>query len=80
MASKRQIIQSYVRMWPREVFDAIEGRPEEMRAVRSLLAKHGVYVLYRDDQPYYVGKARRVFGRLRGHATLAVPGGLGKLI
>jgi hypothetical protein len=29
-----------------------------------------VYILYRDDQPYYVGKAsRKLFRRLRAHAT-----------
>jgi hypothetical protein len=37
--------------------------------VKELLSQPGVYVLYRDDQPYYVGRAaKRLFRRLRSHA------------
>jgi len=30
--------------------------------------KSGVYVLYRDDIPYYIGKADKLFSRIRHHA------------
>ncbi|MSV36282.1 MAG: GIY-YIG nuclease family protein, partial [Bryobacterales bacterium] len=29
----------------------------------------GIYVLYRDDQPYYVGKPKRLYSRLHAHAN-----------
>jgi hypothetical protein len=32
--------------------------------------KPGVYVLYRDDVPYYVGQAIRLRGRMRNHACI----------
>ena len=34
----------------------------------DILSKPGVYVLYRDDTPYYVGKAKRLRSRLWSHA------------
>jgi hypothetical protein len=38
--------------------------------IKQLLSQPGVYILYRDDQPYYVGKASgRLFRRLRSHAS-----------
>ena len=56
-------------MWPREVFD------RELTLVRGLaiLSKPGVYVLYRDDVPYYIGQAKNLQKRLCWHAT--TPGG-----
>ncbi|MGB7553452.1 MAG: GIY-YIG nuclease family protein [Candidatus Korobacteraceae bacterium] len=38
----------------------------------DLLARPGVYVLYRDDEPYYVGQAGTLRSRLAAHAR--VPG------
>jgi hypothetical protein len=61
-------------MWPREIFDHIS--PDGPKANRPLaksldfLTGAGVYVLYRDDLPYYVGKADRLRARLRSHATI----------
>jgi predicted GIY-YIG superfamily endonuclease len=57
-------------MWPREViFDGTAGDGKKMMA-RSLdiLKKSGVYVLYRDDIPYYIGQAKRLQARLWQHA------------
>lgn len=42
-------------MWPREVFDCDDGTLEKL----DLLKEKGVYVLYRDDVPYYVGRATK---------------------
>jgi len=58
---------SYARMWPREVFDCKRGKQLLVRQL-DILSKPGVYVLYRNDVPYYVGKAKRLRSRLRSHA------------
>lgn len=64
------ITQGHARMWPRAVFDKLikeDGKPGRAMVARSLdfLEKPGVYVLYRDDQPYYVGQASKLRRRLR---------------
>jgi len=65
----RAIIDSYLKMWPREVFDIRMGN-KQLPVVRALLDAPGVYVLYRDDHPYYVGRAtRRLRDRLHSHAN-----------
>lgn len=68
-AHKGLIVTRYVKMWPRQAFDIKLGKkfhPE----IKRLLSQPGVYILYRDDEPYYVGKAsRRLFWRLRSHAS-----------
>lgn len=65
----RAIIASYLKMWPREVFDLRTGN-KLLPEIRSLLDTPGVYVLYRDDHPYYVGRAtRRLADRLHAHAN-----------
>jgi hypothetical protein len=68
-AHKGLIVQQYAKMWPRDVFYVKSGNKYNPE-VKALLSQPGVYVLYRDDQPYYVGKAsRRLFRRLRAHAV-----------
>src|SRR5438105_4226830 len=59
----------YARMWPREIFD----RERSLARGLEILIKPGVYVLYRDDMPYYIGQAAKLESRLRRHAN--VPGG-----
>jgi hypothetical protein len=63
------IVQRYAKMWPREVFYIKKGmfyHPD----VKQLLSVPGVYMLYRDDQPYYVGRATKsLFHRLLSHAN-----------
>lgn len=68
MAAKKKIIViEYARMWPREVFDIIE---ERKLTIKEILNKRGVYVLYRDEHPYYIGKAKSsLFKRLHDHAN-----------
>ena len=56
-------------MWPRAVFD-IKERGRLAREVREALSAPGVYVLYREDHPYYVGKtSSRLFNRIWAHAN-----------
>jgi hypothetical protein len=56
-------------MWPRAVFDMKSGNKHPSDA-KALLQSPGVYVLYRDDTPYYIGKtARRLWGRIWSHAN-----------
>ncbi len=67
--SRRAIVDGYASMWPRELFDIREGgklSPD----VRDALAQTGVYVLYREDHPYYVGKTGRpLYDRIWAHAN-----------
>jgi hypothetical protein len=56
-------------MWPREVFDLKDGKKLVFRH-REYLSKPGVYVLYRDEVPHYIGRTERpLFERLREHAN-----------
>jgi hypothetical protein len=65
-----KLLSNHMRMWPREIFDR-----EDVIATRNdkklpELAKPGVYVLYRDDVPHYVGQAKDLMrGRISQHAT-----------
>jgi len=85
MVRKNQIIKEYARMWPREVFFRLVRNESRYRLVRNesdkgqkiavprgleLLNEPGVYVLYRDGMPYYVGQATKLHDRLWAHACL----------
>jgi len=61
------ITQGYVRMWPRAVFEKLRGEKGMRAGSIEFLRKDGVYVLYREDKPHYVGKGR-LMGRLWAHA------------
>lgn len=72
------IVSRYARMWPREVFglfpaskDAPSKRKKTMAKDLDFLTKGGVYILYRNDMPYYIGQATKLRTRLRGHAAKA---------
>lgn len=65
---KTAIVTGYAKMWPRAVFD-IKSRNKLVAELSTLLQESGVYVLYRDDEPYYVGKASRLFHRIWSHAN-----------
>lgn len=65
----------YARMWPREVFYCLIPNENGSNRKKIVLAKGlefvnkpGVYVLYRNDIPYYVGKAQKLRHRLWAHA------------
>ena len=73
-----KLVEKYARLWPREVFDYITSEPgkraEYLAKQLPILRQPGVYVLYRDDMPYYVGKASNwLWHRLHVHARK--PGG-----
>lgn len=65
-------IKQFISMWPREIWDI--GQPDRKRlAMRGVdgLNEPGVYVLYRNDQPYYIGQANKLFDRIHAHANKA---------
>lgn len=58
----------FLRMWPREIFQV--GK-KKLTDNGEALGKPGVYVLYRQDEPYYIGKAEdSLFKRLHAHANM----------
>ncbi len=66
------IIHEYAAMWPREVFnfktEGEYGKRVMVSKKLKILEEPGVYILYRDDLPYYIGKATRLHSRLFQHA------------
>jgi len=66
-------VQGYARMWPRDVFDCVispAGKKKRYLARQlEILQKPGVYILYRNETPYYIGKAGGwLWQRLHIHA------------
>jgi hypothetical protein len=58
-------VEGFFRMWPRALFHMREGK----KILQSNLNKAGVYILYRDEVPYYIGKTKKpLVKRLRSHA------------
>jgi hypothetical protein len=78
MAKVSRVVANTARMWPREIFDHVadDGVSPNKPLAKSLefLNNPGVYVLYRDDIPYYIGQAGKLRSRLWAHATK--PGGI----
>ena len=70
MAAKRSgTVIGYASMWPREVFDYKQSGRVLASQLPFLTQQKGVYVLYRDEHPYYIGKSGdSLFARLQGHA------------
>jgi hypothetical protein len=77
MPKVSKVVENTARMWPREIFDHVadDGVSPNKPLAKSLafLNNPGVYVLYRDDIPYYIGQAGKLRARLWAHATK--PGG-----
>lgn len=67
MRSKTLVVRRYARMWPREIFDLFAREAYKGQGL-ELLEEPGVYVLYRGDVPYYVGRANKLHDRLWHHA------------
>jgi hypothetical protein len=65
---KCKLTTGYVRMWPRKIF-YIRKQNKLFVKKLSYLEQSGVYVLYRKEQPYYVGKAEKLAARLHDHAN-----------
>jgi hypothetical protein len=55
----------FFRMLPRALFHMKDG----YKILKDNLRNPGVYILYRDDKPYYIGKTKKtLFRRLKNHA------------
>ena len=70
-----KLVGGFVRMWPRAIFTN-SAEPTGQRGKAPMIARTidelndpGVYILYRDDRPYYVGQASNLRKRLRSHAN-----------
>ncbi|MGD0902071.1 MAG: GIY-YIG nuclease family protein [Terracidiphilus sp.] len=70
------LVSRFIRMWPRAIFDTpamIEGHRGKQPSIAMTikeLERPGVYILYIDDQPFYVGQAQgKLRSRLRAHAN-----------
>src|ERR1700687_4552301 len=62
---KPTVVKAAAQMWPRLVFD-FDGKA----SVKECLREPGVYVLFREDEPYYVGKTKnKLYTRIKSHAT-----------
>jgi hypothetical protein len=71
MPTSTPIVAKYARMWPREVFDCpapVGSSRRVLGKTLEILQKPGIYILYRDDVPYYVGRASMLRKRLYRHA------------
>lgn len=69
MVISRDVITEYAHMWPREVYNIRRGNRPLDSFKNALHKKPGVYVLYRDDHPYYIGKTKgSLWRRIRDHA------------
>ncbi len=72
---RNKIVKGYVKMWPRELFNIHKGkglliRDPDLSEELGILWEPGVYVLYRDEHPYYIGQAsKKLFNRLHDHAN-----------
>lgn len=63
------IITKYARLWPREVFDIRKDNKLVIEGIEEL-KEPGVYVLYRDEVPYYIGKSKvSLSSRLHAHSN-----------
>ena len=64
------IVSGFAERWPREIFDIREKKDRLLTEAHDVLNSPGVYVLYRDDSPYYIGKAKRsLYSRIYNHAN-----------
>lgn len=69
--AQNNIVSKFIRMLPRAIFyePETEGQKGTIARKMSELKEPGVYVLYRDDVPFYVGNAEELFTRLWAHAN-----------
>ena len=65
-----RIINDFISMWPREVWDVMaDGKGTLYLKTFRPLRQAGIYVLYRDETPYYIGRANMLYKRLHDHAN-----------
>lgn len=74
---KIELFSSFIRMWPRAIFhrsseaESSIPQPKSVSVAREIeaLKRPGVYILYRDDKPFYVGQTSGdLCSRLETHA------------
>lgn len=68
MKTDKTMIKAYIRMWPREVYNIKDGNKHLESVRQELRQKPGIYILYQNGQPYYVGQAKNLWYRIRNHA------------
>ena len=61
----------FLRMWPRKLFEKKNKNRLMIKKEVPALEGPGVYMLYRGDDLYYVGKANRLYRRLHDHSNKA---------
>jgi hypothetical protein len=70
--TQNDIVLKFIRMLPRAIFDFpdIKGQKGSIASKIKELEGAGVYILYRNDVPFYVGKTDgKLFDRLWTHAN-----------
>jgi|SRR6266481_625593 len=66
---------TYLRMWPRSVFKKKEKTGKKRLLIKidknvgPVMKQPGVYILYKGDEFYYVGRATELFDRLHSHSN-----------
>ena len=65
---QERIVTGIAQLWSRDILDFRDGKRYLEQVKNLFLKKAGVYILYRDDKPYYIGQARNLFKRLVGYA------------
>ncbi len=68
MTAIKPMIAAYIRMWPREIYNLKDGNKPLESVREKLRRKAGIYILYQNNVPYYVGQAKNLWVRLRKHA------------
>jgi hypothetical protein len=65
------MVRKFISMWPREVWDVTEEGSRKLFLKENLdeLREPGVYVLYRDGIPHYIGRAAVLYKRLHDHSN-----------
>jgi hypothetical protein len=69
MKTTKPMIAAYIRKWPRTVYNLKDGNKPLESVREKLRQKPGIYILYQNDKPYYVGQAKNLWARIRRHAT-----------
>jgi predicted GIY-YIG superfamily endonuclease len=59
----------FFKMWPRHLLWKKDKNGLLIKREVPELQRPGVYILYRGDELYYVGKANRLFSRLHDHSN-----------
>ncbi len=60
----------FLRMWPRTLMKKKDGKGRLIiKPLVPDLKQPGVYILYKGEEPYYVGQATVLWGRLHDHSN-----------